>query len=166
MTTDKAPVDSVSFGTAEGGDADRGRVEHRSFRRTSSLNLSETVYLENSQTDECQSSGKHFHADVNVRRNIIEVDNIQPSANAGGLWPSQNSCAIERRRGFSPKLCRQPERVSTGSNIAILMPMVLSWTYLDRSPEHEGSLCQSHLCMASQAQKQMAPGKGFEPLCP
>ncbi len=32
MTTDKAPADSVAFGYAGGGDAGRGRVEHRSFR--------------------------------------------------------------------------------------------------------------------------------------
>jgi hypothetical protein len=33
MNTDKAPADSAAFGYAGGGDAGRGRVEHRSFRR-------------------------------------------------------------------------------------------------------------------------------------
>ena len=32
MTTDKAPADSATFGYAGGGDAGRGRVEHRSVR--------------------------------------------------------------------------------------------------------------------------------------
>ncbi len=32
MNMDKAPADSAAFGHAGGGDAGRGRVEHRSFR--------------------------------------------------------------------------------------------------------------------------------------
>ncbi len=32
MTMDKAPADSVALGYAGGGDAGRGRVEHRNFR--------------------------------------------------------------------------------------------------------------------------------------
>ncbi len=44
MTTDKGPADPAIFGFAGGGDAGRGRVEHRSLRQMRSLNLSETVY--------------------------------------------------------------------------------------------------------------------------
>jgi transposase len=39
----------------------------------------------------CENCGKHFHADVNAARNIIEVDNIQPSADAGGTLDSYPS---------------------------------------------------------------------------
>ncbi len=46
MNMDRAPADSAVFGYAGGGDAGRGRVEHRSLRQMRSLNLSETVYLE------------------------------------------------------------------------------------------------------------------------
>ena len=49
MNTDKAPADSATFGYAGGGDAGRGRVEHRSVRHvevTQSVRNSLSGYIE------------------------------------------------------------------------------------------------------------------------